>query len=162
MTSSGVIGPEEYCATAHREISRRGMYPFSCGLISIDLAKLLLETGNDPQIMGLKGQPIDTMGSTSPIVVASFEGKIRWGAHLVCISDGLAFDPIVPEPIDFTTYLDEAFIARPEIGRRFHGKELKQLVSQRATVLRNVREIAPHIVLTDIGQLSDGDWPPLG
>jgi hypothetical protein len=151
----------DYLGTANREILRTGRYPFSCGIVAIDIAKILLDEDERPKIVGMKGSSVDLSGDTRPIVPKVFKRPVSWGTHLVCVHEGLALDPIVGEPMEFEAYLEEAFTERPAATRIFHYEELGQLIAARADMLRDVREGAPFVVLSDVSQLRDGEWPPL-
>jgi hypothetical protein len=146
----------DYMAAIRQEIGRSGEYPFSCGLIAVDIANLFLrqyEDPGNPQVVGLHGQPMDFMGNTTPLVPRAFEGRVRWGAHLVCVEGDLAYDPITAEPTPFETYLRETFTVRPERGRAFKGRELEGLIAQRALIAQDIRQNAPRGIVTDVEQL---------
>jgi hypothetical protein len=151
------IGAMEYLETVRQEIVQHKKYLFSCGLIAIDIAAILLKQAGDPVVVGLKGRPMDRAGNSKPLVPKLLEGKVSWSAHLVCVESGLAFDPLVPEPIDFEHYIAETFTEPPERGVTFHRKELLGLIAQRPAMLQNVRESAPFVVLSDVAQLAEAN-----
>lgn len=130
------------------------MYPFSCGIVAADLAKLHRKQGGDPIIVGLKGQPVDKIGNTRPIIPKHFD-TITWGTHLVCVNADIAYDPIIGTPLELEAYLEDTFIERPEIGRTFRSSELAQFTSNRSrrTMIDDVRDSAPFVVITDVSML---------
>ena len=85
-------------------------YSEYCGLIAIDIAKLLIEAGHQPYIAKVsedirEGSSIHSK-TLAPI---TYEGRITWGAHQVCCCDGQAFDPILDAPIDIKNYTKAIF-----------------------------------------------------
>src|SRR5665213_198591 len=151
MSDREKLSVTDYLETANREILRRGVYPFSCGVVAFDIAKILLGDDLRPTIVGLEGPPINSVGDRRRIVPKVFNGTVGWGSHLVCVHEELALDPIIGEPMDFATYLEEAFTERPESTRTFHQEEFDQFIANRAAMIQDVRDGAPFIVLTDVG-----------
>lgn len=87
-----------------------GRYSEHCGLIAIDIAKLLIAAGRQPYIAKIsedvrEGELIHSK-TLKPTI---YEGRVTWGAHQVCCCDGQVFDPILDMPIAIAEYAKEVF-----------------------------------------------------
>jgi hypothetical protein len=82
----------------------------SCGLIAVDIAKLLLQEGKRPYIMKISEDIHERGGihvkELSPKI---YKGRVTWGAHQVCCCDRMAYDPIIGSPIDIKKYSKTVF-----------------------------------------------------
>ena len=87
-----------------------GRYSEHCGLIAIDIAKLLLAAGRQPYIAKVsedvrEGSVIRSKTLTPTI----YEGRVTWGAHQVCCCNDQAFDPMLDRPIAINDYTKTIF-----------------------------------------------------
>jgi hypothetical protein len=157
MTSFGDIPAlGEYVGSIHQEIALREAYPFSCGLIAIDIAEILRDHGHmidDLRVLDLRGEEIGTTGNRSPLVPRRFGETVSWGAHLVCVSGGTAYDPIISSPIPFDTYRGETFTTVPEIYNTFEGQRLEELIARRSLAERIISQNSPQHTITIQPQL---------
>lgn len=76
-----------------------------CGLVSFDIAFLLLEREQKPTILHLRSE------TDSVLFPDRYGGTVNWGGHMVCSCDGLIFDPLVnSHPFScLKSYASEAF-----------------------------------------------------
>lgn len=90
-----------------------GEYSESCTLIASDVADLLLKEGKHPYIMRIRGK--HTAESDARLIPSPFEGRIEWGAHIVCVCECLVYDPIVLEPMPVEEYMNQVFNGEGEL-----------------------------------------------
>ena len=86
-------------------------YAESCGLIAVDIARMLLQEGKKPSIFSVRGKRVADPGiiANEPLVPVQYGGRVRWGGHTVCVCEGLVYDPMFSEPISVEMYAHEAF-----------------------------------------------------
>lgn len=89
----------------------------SCVSIAGDIAKMLLNEGKRPEIVLITGKLV-----ANPHITASerlkpvqYEGRVGWGSHVVCICDGLVYDPMIGRPLPLEEYIHRAFDTDVEI-----------------------------------------------
>lgn len=87
-----------------------GKYSEQCGLIALEIADSLIKDGREPCIMEVSEYVIKN-GSihSKKLSPKIYGGRVSWRAHQVCFCDGLAFDPILDEPISTQDYTKEIF-----------------------------------------------------
>lgn len=87
-----------------------GLWSEHCGLIAVDIAKLLLDDGRQPCIAEVF-EDVHTghFLHRKELLPKIFDGRISWGAHQVCCCDGQAFDPIIGNPIPVERYTEAVF-----------------------------------------------------
>lgn len=85
-----------------------GQYAEHCGLLAVDLAHLLKAEGKSPSLYSLRGTSIDE-ANTKTLTPLPYEGRVKWGGHVVCVAEGLVYDPILAEPEPWETYPQKAF-----------------------------------------------------
>ena len=139
----------KYLSGVHQEIELTGRYPYSCGLIALDIAEIFRKqsSGAKPVILDLRGKAIDDEGNTGWLIPKYFEHRIYWGAHLICSNDSVAYDPVLPESLDLPTYLDTMFVDPAEINLTISGLELDDLLARRplmAQIIHRYRESPPN------------------
>lgn len=82
-----------------------------CYCVAEDIANALLDDGQKSKIFKIMGEnpAVSYWPRNQNLVPKVYEGRVSWGAHFVCISAGLVYDPILsaPEPLD--TYAAMAF-----------------------------------------------------
>ncbi|MBL7100778.1 MAG: hypothetical protein ISS23_02365 [Nanoarchaeota archaeon] len=80
-------------------------YSESCGIIAIELAERLLSEGKKPYIMKVaEDEFLPGIITCKVLKPLAYEGRVRWGAHQVCICDGKAYDPILDKPAPTKDY----------------------------------------------------------
>lgn len=89
-------------------VDQSGKYAEHCGLLAIQIARLLRVEGKTPSILGLTGVKIDSV-NTKPLVPLPYEGRIVWGGHTICVADGIVYDPMLGKPASWESYPQEAF-----------------------------------------------------
>ena len=101
----------EYLKEKHQHLKNdyrdeSGIHVEHCGLIGLDIAKILFDEGYEPKMMVVR-QLVDNNFVT--LVPKLFEGRVKWAAHQVCCCDGLALDPVIGKPIEVEKYTQEMF-----------------------------------------------------
>jgi hypothetical protein len=85
----------------------------SCTAIALDISGMLLQAGDSPTIGVIKGKVVDERGCSQrePLQPRRYDGAVEFGAHVICLSDGLVYDPMVgPSPLPIKEYLMSAFL----------------------------------------------------
>lgn len=92
-------------------------YTESCALIAENIAKMLLQSGKRPEIIFISGKRKDSSDiiTNEPLKPLSYEGRVTWGAHIVCLCDGLVYDPMIGHTVPLEEYAHKAFGADVEI-----------------------------------------------
>jgi hypothetical protein len=103
----------EYLHAVSKQID--DTYPGDCRKHAEELAKLLRHEGRQPWIGRLR-KTTELNGSTlhHPLIALRFRGRgLRaipaWTTHYVCCCDGLAYDPLLGEPVPIESYSERAF-----------------------------------------------------
>lgn len=84
-------------------------YSDSCTLIAVRIAELLKQQRLSPHILVLRGEIADSSGNRATLVPLPYDGRVRWGTHIVCEADGVIHDPMLPEPLATAEYIVAAF-----------------------------------------------------
>lgn len=84
-------------------------YRDSCSVIAWNMAKLLGSEGLSTKILVLRGEKIDHVGNRDTLIPLPYEGRITWGAHVVCLADQTVHDPMLDRPLKLDDYLRAAF-----------------------------------------------------
>ena len=88
-----------------------GDFSDSSTLVALDIAEVLKNAGEDPSIVVIRG----TQDLTNPYILRRETlqikecGGLEWGAHVVCVSSGFVYDPILNTPMPFDSYFDRIF-----------------------------------------------------
>jgi hypothetical protein len=80
-----------------------------CGLLAMDVARLILQEGGHPSMYSIRGSVIDSVGNRKSLTPKQYNGSIIWGGHTVCENQGLIYDPMVGRPVPLSQYLEETF-----------------------------------------------------
>jgi hypothetical protein len=81
-----------------------------CGLVASDVAEILLKEGKNPSIIMVEGKLLqDSFVNTEPLRPVQYKGRVSWGGHVVCICEGLVYDPMMGRPLPIESYGYEAF-----------------------------------------------------
>jgi hypothetical protein len=86
-----------------------GKRPYSCSRIATDLAHLLAIEGKHPRILTIRGDIIDEDYNRANMVPLQYEGRVIWGAHVICVADDIVYDPMLETPLSLEQYLAAAF-----------------------------------------------------
>ncbi len=86
-----------------------GVYSESCRFVANSMAGALKNEGRTPRILGLRGEKNPLDGNNASLFPAPFEGRVKWGTHLVCEAAGIIYDPMLPKPLPLEEYLLVAF-----------------------------------------------------
>lgn len=88
-----------------------GKYSEHCGLISIEIAELLLQEGERPSLNFVRGNEVKESGliHNRPLLPKIYEGRVSWGVHIVCAVGNTILDPMVGKPMNAEDYRREVF-----------------------------------------------------
>jgi hypothetical protein len=93
-----------------------GQHTDSCFLNAIDLGVLLRNEGKKPHILIIRGETDETGDRNRVALVPKpFNGRVQWGAHIVCEAEGVVYDPMLDTPLPLEEYLEAAFTQKVEI-----------------------------------------------
>jgi len=108
-----------------------GHYSEHCGLIAIDIAKLLLASGRQPYIAkvseDVREGGIIRSKTLSPTI---YEGRVTWGAHQVCCCDGQAFDPMIDGPVAVEDYTRTVFGEDVEMEVLIPHEQIEEFINR--------------------------------
>lgn len=96
-------------ALRHDYSSGNGAYSSSCTRIALEIAEALKANEQSPKILALYGEELDDLGNRAVLVPVPYEGRVSWGAHIVCEAAGVVHDPMLSEPMPRAEYLATAF-----------------------------------------------------
>jgi hypothetical protein len=80
-------------------------YQANCLAIARDIARLLIESESRPFIVCLS--KVEARGRDIfhyPLIPKKYGGRVTWTKHYVCCSAGMAYDPILEEPVPLEQY----------------------------------------------------------
>ncbi|MCH8004405.1 MAG: hypothetical protein IH934_07300 [Nanoarchaeota archaeon] len=86
-----------------------GRFNEGCGTIAKRVARRLLIEGKTPYIIEIQGRIKDIGGNRERLTPIPYSGRISWGCHLVCCADGVAYNPMLGEPLPIEQYCQRAF-----------------------------------------------------
>ena len=90
---------------ANDYVDESGLYAESCGVLAVEIARLLEAEGKTPSILSLRVDSADT----NILVPLPYGGRIGWGGHMVCVAEGMVYDPMLPAPVQWDSYSEAAF-----------------------------------------------------
>lgn len=102
-----------------------------CGLLAIDVAKLILEEGGHPTLLSVRGRVVDSVGNRKTLVPKQYKGAITWGGHTVCENKGLIYDPMVGYPVITETYLNEIFTEPVTIRTSVASDKIQEFIDRK-------------------------------
>lgn len=113
----------EYLAKKHSTLRNdystpNGKYSESCECIAVEVAKRLLNEGKKPYIAKVSKE-------LTPLL---YEGRIKWYTHLFCCCNGLAYDPILKEPVPLKDYCRLVFGENIEITVKVPSEKIKEYI----------------------------------
>jgi hypothetical protein len=80
-------------------------YQADCLAIARDIARLLTDSGRRPFIVYLNR--VEARGRDKfhyPLMPKKYGGRVTWTKHYVCCAAGMAYDPILEEPVPIEQY----------------------------------------------------------
>ena len=85
-------------------------------LNAIDLGVLLRDEGKNPHILIIRGETDETGDRNRlALVPKPFDGRVQWGAHIVCELECVVYDPMLETPLPLEEYLKAAFTQKVEV-----------------------------------------------
>jgi hypothetical protein len=128
---------EEYMRNKHSTLindykTPEGNYVENCTLIAVDIAKMLLDSGERPELVRVQGPQITQGGwvGNEPVIPKIYEGRVRWGAHVICVSNNIVYDPMIGEPKPLAEYINNTFIGPVETKTTVSKDEIETFVSR--------------------------------
>jgi hypothetical protein len=105
-------------------------YSESCSLIAKNIAKTLVKEGKKPRIISVTGKRIPNSSNRESLQPVQYAGRVSWGAHVVCVCDGLVYDPMIGRPLPLEEYAHEAFGCDVEIETLISEDEIEEFVNK--------------------------------
>jgi hypothetical protein len=96
----------------HRYRDGSGEYAASCSLLAIDIAQLLEAEGKTPKLLSITGVTIGCANDTKPLIPVPYRDltpPVIWGGHMICVAEGMAYDPMLEDPEPLESYPFTAF-----------------------------------------------------
>ncbi|MEK6406267.1 MAG: hypothetical protein AABN34_04810 [Acidobacteriota bacterium] len=85
-------------------------YEANCLTIARDIARLLIDSGNQPFIACLHKETVRPgYRFHHPLIPKKYYGSITWTKHYVCCCEGVVYDPMLEEPVGIEQYSRAAF-----------------------------------------------------
>ncbi len=101
----------------------------SCGLVAINIARILLNEGRKPYILRIEGKA-DATGNRETITPKRLRG-ITWGCHQVCCVGDLVYDPMQDaRPMTLEKYLRTTFREELETSILYSQTQTEELVQR--------------------------------
>jgi hypothetical protein len=125
----------EYLAEKHQTLKDDYKTPDkrngeSCSIIAVNVAKRLVAEGKTPCIMVVRGEIIDGSGNRKTITPKIYKGRVEWGMHQVCCSEGFAYDPILGQSVLVEDYCQKAFEDKAELDILIGQNEIKEFINE--------------------------------
>ena len=105
-------------------------YSESCSIITCDVAEILINKGANPEIGSITGEVLDSIGNRSSLVPRTYQGRIRWGGHMICVNEGIAYDPMIEKPIKLEEYLKTVFESEVIYTTRVPSDEVQEFIDR--------------------------------
>lgn len=107
--------------------------PAECARIAIDIAKIIISKGGNPQIINIKSKIINPETRQPKNIVPRRyvnSGQVRWIDHTVCENNGLIYDPLIGFPISKENYLISTFTEPVIFTIDFTSEQTKTFIKQ--------------------------------
>lgn len=105
-------------------------YVDHCGLIAIEVARLIISEGGQPSLLMIKGRKVDSVGNTESLKPKRYNGEVEWGAHTVCENDNKIYDPMVGKSLSRVEYLETIFLSPVEAKVLVPNKEIDEFIQR--------------------------------
>ena len=107
-------------------IENQGHEPL-CTQIATAIAEIFLEHGLVPSIVRFTGMPNEGGKPGHKLLrPIKYQGLVGWSNHVVCVYNGLAYDPILPKPIPIEQYAKQVFDEEVPMFEHESAEELKR------------------------------------
>lgn len=119
-------------------------YPADCVAHAVQLAELLSAGGATPWIGRIRELVVEgELTISRPLIPLRFSGpgKPQWSTHYVCCNDGLAYDPLVGEPIRIEELAMRVFGRTLEVTEAVSSSKVKALLEE-GTLRRSLNALA--------------------
>ena len=119
-------------------------YPEDCVAHAVRLAELLSAEGAEPWIGRIRELVVEGERTISrPLIPLRFSGigKPQWSTHYVCCNDGLAYDPLVGEPVNVDELALRVFGRTLEVTEAVSPSKVQALLDA-GTLRRYINSLA--------------------
>ena len=119
-------------------------YPADCVAHAVRLAELLCAGGATPWIGRIRDFVVQGEHAISrPLIPLRFSGigKPQWSTHYVCCNDGLAYDPLVGEPVRIEELAMRVFGRTLDVTEAVSSSKVKALLEE-GTLRRYINSLA--------------------
>lgn len=109
-----------------------GKYAESCSAMAIDIAELLLQDGEKPSLMSIRGDEVkkSCWEYNKPLVPKVYDGRISWGRHVVCALGDTILDPMVGKPMKAEDYRREVFTEPVNIEEAVSAEFIEEFIQR--------------------------------
>ncbi len=109
-----------------------GQYVESCTLIANEVARIFLKAGKQSEIISISGKRVDNpyINANEMLKPLQYEGRVSWGAHVVCICEGVVYDPMIGQPLPLEEYIKTAFDSEVEITTIVPKDKIEEFVKR--------------------------------
>ena len=119
-------------------------YPEDCVAHAVRLAELLRAEGAEPWIGRIRELVVEgELTISRPLIPLRFSGigKPQWSTHYVCCHEGLAYDPLVGEPVRIDELATRVFGRALEVTEAVSASTVKALLEE-GTLRRYINAFA--------------------
>lgn len=125
----------EYLTNKHRILqndyhTEDGKHSDSCTLIACHIAKLFLENGEKPSLLSVSGELLPDGLNHRTLTPKIYEGRVKWGGHVICANGNIVFDPMVGKPINKKKYIREIFDQSVVLEEAVPSEFIKEFVQR--------------------------------
>ena len=101
----------------------------ACTLIACEVAKIFLKEGKTPYIVKIKENEKRGGWVHNKILrPVLFGGRVTWRTHHVCCYNGIAYDPMLGEPVSLNEYTLKAFGENIQVKMLIPEEQIKEFV----------------------------------
>lgn len=105
----------------------------NCGEIAADIAILLTNAGEKPYLLSINAstEMVNGVKKYGEVMAKVYKEKGRsWGSHIVCVNEGVVYDPILETPLPLEEYLSTVFVGPVETYIDMTHESFKELYEE--------------------------------
>ncbi len=95
--------------------------PENCSYVAADIARTLIDEGQEVDLLEIQGRSDDLLHPKS-------FPKITWFNHIVCCSNGKAYDPLLGHAVEQSQYSEILLGEKRELHPRYNHEETLNLI----------------------------------
>lgn len=99
----------------------------ACSTVAEQVARPLIEQGQNPRLLFFRGQLLDSDGSNRKNL--RFAGR-EWGGHVVVAVEDIVFDPLVGEPLSVRRYMKRVFGEDVEVEELVSARKMPEWINR--------------------------------